>query len=97
MKHCCTDMGNQNFLYNQRWLNNNIFSDLIATDASHIFLIYSEGDGPQPTSNWKGVFSISSYTQYFNVDTDDVLNRLLSSLYPVSGDFFSRIDANPDL
>uniref|UniRef100_A0A5B7B2A6 Protein YIP n=1 Tax=Davidia involucrata TaxID=16924 RepID=A0A5B7B2A6_DAVIN len=57
----------------------------------------SEGDGQQSTNNWKGVFSISSYTQYFNVDTDIVLNRLMSSLYPISGDFFSKIDANPDL
>ncbi|XP_059628077.1 uncharacterized protein LOC132270889 [Cornus florida] len=56
-----------------------------------------EGDAQQATSNWKGVFSISSYTQYFNVDTDVVLNRLMSSLYPVNGDFFSKIDANPDL
>lgn len=53
--------------------------------------------GPQSTSNWQGVFSISSYVQYFNVDTDIVLNRLMSSLYPLSGDFFSKIDANPDL
>ncbi|GAB4831847.1 hypothetical protein Ancab_005861 [Ancistrocladus abbreviatus] len=57
----------------------------------------SGGDGQSSTNNWQGVFSISSYTQYFNVDTDIVLNRLLSSLHPVSGDFFSKIDANPDL
>lgn len=49
------------------------------------------------TNNWKGVFNISSYTQYFNVDTDIVLNRLMSSLYPINGDFFSKIEANPDL
>ncbi|KAL6342333.1 hypothetical protein AAG906_008894 [Vitis piasezkii] len=47
--------------------------------------------------NWKGVFSISSYTQYFNVDIDVVLNRLISSLHPIGGDFFSKIDANPHL
>ncbi|KAL7147743.1 hypothetical protein ABFS83_06G127200 [Erythranthe nasuta] len=58
----------------------------------------SDGGGEQqPTNNWKGFFSISSYTQYFNVDTDIVLNRLISSLYPTSGDFVSKIDANPDL
>ncbi|CAI9759732.1 unnamed protein product [Fraxinus pennsylvanica] len=57
----------------------------------------TDGDAQQSTNNWKGVFSISSYTQYFNVDTDIVLNRLISSLYPISGDFFSKIDANPDL
>ncbi|XAR71984.1 hypothetical protein NMG60_11018462 [Bertholletia excelsa] len=57
----------------------------------------SEGVEQEPTNNWKGVFSISSYTQYFNVDTDIVLNRLMSSLYPINGDFFAKIDANPDL
>ncbi|KAJ1400973.1 Yip1 domain [Sesbania bispinosa] len=51
----------------------------------------------QPTNNWRGVFSVSSYSQYFNVDTDDVVTRLISSLNPVGGDFFSKIDANPDL
>ncbi|XP_027332441.1 protein YIPF1 homolog isoform X1 [Abrus precatorius] len=51
----------------------------------------------QPASNWRGVFSVSSYSQYFNVDTDVVLTRLISSLNPVGGDFFSKIDANPDL
>ena len=64
-----------------------------------IFLsVHAEGDGQlQSESKWKGVFSISSYAQYFNVDTDVVLNRLISSLHPIGGDFFSRIDANPDL
>ncbi|KAJ4719950.1 Protein YIPF [Melia azedarach] len=57
----------------------------------------SEGFEQQPANNWKGFFSISSYTQYFNVDTDIVINRLISSLYPITGDFFSKIDANPDL
>ncbi|XP_059459114.1 uncharacterized protein LOC132188617 [Corylus avellana] len=56
-----------------------------------------EGFEQQPANGWKGVFNISSYTQYFNVDTDIVLNRLMSSLYPISRDFFSKIDANPDL
>lgn len=56
-----------------------------------------EGDGEQSTNKWNGVFSVSSYTEYFNVDTDLVLNRLMSSLNPTTGDFFSKIDANPDL
>uniref|UniRef100_A0A2P2LAB4 Protein YIP n=1 Tax=Rhizophora mucronata TaxID=61149 RepID=A0A2P2LAB4_RHIMU len=51
----------------------------------------------QPPNNWKGIFSVSSYTQYFNVDTDIVINRLMSSFYPFGGEFFSKIDANPDL
>ncbi|GLT43812.1 hypothetical protein SLA2020_177420 [Shorea laevis] len=57
----------------------------------------TEGFEQQPANNWKGVFSISSYTQYFNVDTDIVINRLISSLFPIDGNFFSKIDSNPDL
>ncbi|KAG7574260.1 Yip1 domain [Arabidopsis suecica] len=56
-----------------------------------------EGPVQQPSNNWKGFFNVYSYTQYFDVDTDVVLNRLMSSLYPTSGDFFNKIDANPDL
>lgn len=56
----------------------------------------TDGNGQQSGNNWNGTFSISSYTQYFNVDTDDVVNRLTSSLYP-TGDFFRKIEANPDL
>ncbi|CAN0909570.1 Protein YIPF1 homolog [Linum grandiflorum] len=58
----------------------------------------TEGVEQQTSPNsWKGVFSVSSYTQYFNVDTDIVINRLMSSFYPIGGDFFSKIHANPDL
>lgn len=51
----------------------------------------------QPSNSWKGFFNVYSYTQYFDVDTDVVVNRLMSSLYPTSGDFFNKIDANPDM
>uniref|UniRef100_A0A2N9FED9 Protein YIP n=1 Tax=Fagus sylvatica TaxID=28930 RepID=A0A2N9FED9_FAGSY len=57
----------------------------------------TEGFEQQPANGWRGVFNISSYTQYFDVDTDVVVNRLMSSLYPIGGDFFNKIDANPDL
>ncbi|KAL5709459.1 hypothetical protein ACHQM5_020143 [Ranunculus cassubicifolius] len=55
------------------------------------------GDEQQATSNWNGYLSISSYTQYFNVETDVVLERIRNSLYPVHGDFFRKIGNNPDL
>lgn len=89
------------------WCYRHLVNGLYISQEKHlqwllIFFLsfYAEGDGQQSTANssnnWKGVFSVSSYTQFFNVDTDIVLNRLTSSLYP-SGDFFSKIDANPDL
>lgn len=62
-----------------------------------ILFVFVEAFGQQPTSYWVRIFSVSSYMQYFNVDTDVVVNRLLSSLNPVGGDFFNKIDANPDL
>ena len=76
--------------------NISLFHNLCVWISS--FCIYAEGGfEQQPANNWRGVFNISSYTQYFNVDTDIVLNRVLGSLYPIGGDFFSKIDANPDL
>ncbi|ONK62040.1 uncharacterized protein A4U43_C08F36170 [Asparagus officinalis] len=54
-------------------------------------------DGDEQTaSNWKGIFSISSYQPYFNVDTDVVVDRIISSVYPMN-DFHRKIDANPDM
>lgn len=61
------------------------------------FLLHVERLEQQPSNNWKGFFNVYSYTQYFDVDTDVVVNRLMSSLYPTSGDFFNKIDANPDM
>nr|DAD26535.1 TPA_asm: hypothetical protein HUJ06_028003 [Nelumbo nucifera] len=55
------------------------------------------GDEQPATNNWKGVLSISSYKQYFNVDTDIVVDRIISSLNPTSGNFFDKIETNPDL
>lgn len=50
----------------------------------------------QTASSWKGFFSISSYQPYFNVDTDIVVDRLISSVYPMH-DFHRKIDGNPDM
>ncbi|KAI3851806.1 hypothetical protein MKX03_034161 [Papaver bracteatum] len=57
----------------------------------------SGGNEEPPTNSWKGYFNIASYTQYFDVDTDVVLDRIKSSFYPHHGDFFTKIDGNPDL
>ncbi|KAM0851673.1 hypothetical protein ACQ4PT_052276 [Festuca glaucescens] len=54
-----------------------------------------DGDVETQTS-WKGYFNIASYAPYFNVDTDVVVDRLVSSVYPMDG-FFRKIDANPDM
>ncbi|XP_039145813.1 protein YIPF1 homolog isoform X1 [Dioscorea cayenensis subsp. rotundata] len=58
---------------------------------------YETGGNEQATTNWKGVLSISSYSPYFNVDTDNVVDRILSSMNPLQGDFRRKIDSYPDL
>ncbi|KAF6990448.1 hypothetical protein CFC21_007637 [Triticum aestivum] len=54
------------------------------------------GGDVETQTNWKGYFNVASYTPYFNVDTDVVVDRLISSVYPMDG-FFRKIDANPDM
>ncbi|KAJ0262384.1 Protein YIP [Hirschfeldia incana] len=79
--------------------NMQIFPPHQGNNAAKGYQTLQSPTGPeqQPSDNWKGYFNVYSYAQYFNVDTDVVLNRLMSSLYPTSGDFFNKIDANPDL
>nr|CAB3465049.1 unnamed protein product [Digitaria exilis] len=55
----------------------------------------ADGD-VESQANWKGYFNIASYAPYFNVDTDVVVDRLISSVYPMDG-FYRKIDANPDM
>ncbi|KAJ0987817.1 hypothetical protein J5N97_006173 [Dioscorea zingiberensis] len=55
------------------------------------------GGDEQATTNWKGIFSISTYSPYFNVDTDNVVDRIFSSMNPIHGDFHRKIDSYPDL
>ncbi|XP_057836078.1 uncharacterized protein LOC131046361 isoform X1 [Cryptomeria japonica] len=56
------------------------------------------GEGnAQPSNGWKGFFSITSYRPYFNVDTYDVVERIIHSLYPHRGDFVEKIAHNPDM
>jgi hypothetical protein len=63
---------------------------------SHVLLLtFADGDVETQT-NWKGYFNVASYAPYFNVDTDVVVDRLISSVYPMDG-FFRKIDANPDM
>ncbi|PKA56416.1 hypothetical protein AXF42_Ash014919 [Apostasia shenzhenica] len=54
------------------------------------------GEDGQTTIAWNGLFNISSYQPYFNIDTDIMFDRLISSVYPMN-DFYRKVDANPDL
>lgn len=55
----------------------------------------SDPNAPSPTPS---IFSIERYKLLFNVDTSDVLDRLLASTaFFFRGDFLEKTEANPDL
>lgn len=51
----------------------------------------------QSESGWKGLFSIATYRPYFNIDTFDVIDRIMCTLYPHRGDFCEKVQDNPDM
>ncbi|KAK9037071.1 hypothetical protein V6N11_021993 [Hibiscus sabdariffa] len=55
------------------------------------------GLGQKPPLSCKGVFSISSYQRYFDLDTDEVMHRVISSFNPARPHFINKIDPSPDL
>ncbi|CAN8287147.1 unnamed protein product [Cochlearia groenlandica] len=88
-----------NLLGQGSYANMQIFPPNLQGNSSKGYQTLERPTGPeqQPSNTWKGFFNVYSYTQYFDVDTDVVLNRLMSSLYPISGDFFNKIESNPDM
>ncbi|KAJ3668924.1 hypothetical protein LUZ60_010874 [Juncus effusus] len=71
--------------------------------ASNLNVFPPPGSGNPPElsdksgTDWKGFFTVSSYSPFFNVDSDIVLDRLISSIDPRNNSFFRKIDSNPDL
>ncbi|XP_022146040.1 protein YIPF1 homolog [Momordica charantia] len=58
----------------------------------------SSGSDESPKQGgWVRTFSVSSYKQYFDVDTSDVLERIKDSLFPFRGTFNERTADTPDL
>ena len=56
----------------------------------------SGSDEPQQ-SGWFQAFSIAAYKPYFDVDTSDVIERIIDSLFPFRGTFNEKTAGNPDL
>ncbi|KRX05049.1 hypothetical protein PPERSA_06683 [Pseudocohnilembus persalinus] len=53
---------------------------------------------PQKNLGFFGFLQVEFYQQYFNVDTEDVMNRCKLAINPLSsGDFFANNRENPDL
>ncbi|KAG4084708.1 Yip1-domain-containing protein [Neocallimastix lanati (nom. inval.)] len=42
------------------------------------------------------IWNIEYYSKYFNVDTKDVIERIICTIFPKES-FFNKVDANPDL
>jgi hypothetical protein len=55
------------------------------------------GDAAQPSSGFLGFFSVHAYRPYFNVDTSDVVERIIDSVFPFRGDFVEKTSHNPDM
>ncbi|KAG6553678.1 hypothetical protein Mapa_004593 [Marchantia paleacea] len=56
-----------------------------------------QGNDGATSSGLMGLFSVVSYRPYFNVDTNDVLDRIKDSLFPFRGDFVEKTSHNPDM
>lgn len=56
----------------------------------------SGSDEPQQ-GGWFQTFTIAAYKPYFDVDTSDVLERIIDSLFPFRGSFNEKTATNPDL
>ncbi|KAF2502808.1 Yip1-domain-containing protein [Lophium mytilinum] len=54
------------------------------------------GSGPSSTSSKRYLWSLSFYSQFFDVDTSDLLRRCTAALYP-RANFLDVLDGNPDL
>lgn len=57
----------------------------------------SSGNGAAPASGFMGWFSVHAYRPYFNVDTSDVVERIIDSVFPFRGDFVEKTSHNPDM
>ncbi|XP_058738582.1 uncharacterized protein LOC131610609 [Vicia villosa] len=53
-------------------------------------------DEPQQ-GGWLRNFAVAAYKPYFDVDTSDVLERIIDSLFPFRGTFNEKTSTNPDL
>ncbi|XP_004517152.2 uncharacterized protein [Cicer arietinum] len=56
----------------------------------------SGSDEPQQ-GGWLRNFAVAAYKPYFDVDTSDVLERIIDSLFPFRGTFNEKTSTNPDL
>ncbi|KAK7397215.1 hypothetical protein VNO78_18382 [Psophocarpus tetragonolobus] len=66
-------------------------------DADDSFSKPVSGSEEPQQSGWFRTFTVAAYKQYFDVDTSDVLERIIDSLFPFRGSFNEKTATNPDL
>ncbi|XP_012569555.1 uncharacterized protein [Cicer arietinum] len=73
-----------------------LFMSNCATHVDSFSKPLSGSDEPQQ-GGWLRNFAVAAYKPYFDVDTSDVLERIIDSLFPFRGTFNEKTSTNPDL
>lgn len=66
-------------------------------DADVTFSKTANGSDDDQQGGWFRTFSIAAYKPYFDVDTSDVIERIIDSLFPFRGSFNEKTADRPDL
>ncbi|XP_027114598.1 protein YIPF1 homolog [Coffea eugenioides] len=66
-------------------------------DADDTFSKTASGSDDDQQGGWFRTFSIAAYKPYFDVDTSDVVERIIDSLFPFRGSFNEKTADRPDL
>ncbi|XP_027350517.1 protein YIPF1 homolog [Abrus precatorius] len=66
-------------------------------DADDSFSKPVSGSDESQQGGWLQTFTVAAYKPYFDIDTSDVLERIIDSLFPFRGTFNEKTATNPDL
>ncbi|CAJ1960878.1 unnamed protein product [Sphenostylis stenocarpa] len=66
-------------------------------DADDSFSKPISGSDETQQGGWFRTFTLAAYKPYFDVDSSDVLERIIDSLFPFRGSFNEKTATNPDL
>ncbi|KAK7337795.1 hypothetical protein VNO77_18382 [Canavalia gladiata] len=66
-------------------------------DADDSFSKPASGSDEPQQGGWLRTFTVAAYKPYFDIDTSDVIERIIDSLFPFRGTFNEKTATNPDL
>ncbi|CAJ1976144.1 unnamed protein product [Sphenostylis stenocarpa] len=66
-------------------------------EADDTFSKVVSGSDESQQRGWFQAFSLSTYKPYFDINTEDVIDRIKDSLYPLNGTFNEKTASSPDL